>query len=457
MNNMFNHKKPKRVAIHMDNSCEWLKFDDFLTKHNIVIIPVPHFFTVRQINHMVHEAGIDVVICNDSAKLLWTNLGFHQDSRTQTETLIMRREVAEYPLLPEGTHKITFTSGTTGQPKGVCLSYEILNKVAHSLAQVTSQFQVKKHMSILPLSILLENVAANYAAQIAGIEVLTPSLSELGITGSSQIQIGELVKALIKYQPDSVIMMPQMLKLLVLYLENNVTDLSFLKFIAVGGAVCSKGLLNKAINLGLPVFEGYGISECGSVISLNTQTTETGHVGKVLPHIDVRIAQDGEIQTRGVSYLGYLGQEKNNEEWFPTGDIGRIDENGHLHIVGRKKNVIINSFGRNISPDWIEAELAAIPEILQVVVYGDGEPFLSAICVTLTDAEQIEGIIGEFNQTLPDYAQIKQIILAEEPFSESNNMLTSSGKTRHQQVFNYYQQRLQDIYAVTKETRTYAV
>ncbi|HOP22506.1 MAG TPA: AMP-binding protein [Gammaproteobacteria bacterium] len=455
---MMNYFKPSStVAIQLDNNQFWLQIDKILMENNVVIIPVPHFFSVNQIIHMTNSAGIGTVICNRKAQTLWTNLGFEEPFYLTKDIVIMTRKLKPQIRFPKKTHKVTFTSGTTGEPKGVCLSEEHLRKVGQSLAEVTSKFNVKKHLCVLPLSILLENVAANYAAEYAGIEVITVPMSELGMNGSGSLDIEKFINALVQYQAQSIIVMPQMLKMMIAYLQQNQTDVSFLRFIAVGGAVCSKGLLEQAKELGLPVYEGYGISECGSVISLNTDDSETGHVGKILPHINVRIAEDGEIQTQGASYLGYLGEEKNSDEWFSTGDIGRFDEHHNLHIIGRKKNVIINSFGRNISPDWIEAELTAIPGIMQAVVYGDSEPFLTAICVTTHSLQSLQERIEQFNQNFPDYAQIKQIILADEPFSISNNMLTSSGKSKHQQIFKTYTKQLQDIYAVTTETRNYAV
>jgi long-subunit acyl-CoA synthetase (AMP-forming) len=444
----FNHSQ--RVAIHIDNSQLWLDLDKELTSLGKVIVPIPHFFTPQQIAHMVETAGIDTVVCANEAQLLWSALGFGQKTDYSPNCLLMRREVLNYPSLPLDTHKITFTSGTTSAPKGVCLSLQHLQAVGKSLAEVTNKFQVKKHLCILPLSVLLENMAAIYAANYTDIKVITPPLAELGLSGSSGLDTKKLVKSICHYKPDSFILMPQMLKAIIRHLQSQPTDLSFLKFIAVGGAVCSKGLLEKAQQLKLPVFEGYGISECGSVISLNTNISQVGHVGHILPHQQVMINPDGEIMTKGQLYLGYLGAENNVQDWYATGDLGRLDEHKKLHIIGRKKNTIINSFGRNISPDWIEAELLAINAIHQVAIYGEAQPYLTAICVSNCDEETLWKKINELNNTLPDYAQVKKIILSDYPFNLENQMLTASGKTKHQNIFNHFNKQLQDIYADSK-------
>ena len=322
--NFIKHKKDiHRVALQLDNSKKWLDIDKFLTKSKKVIIPVPHFFTKDQIQHMITVAGVDTVICENQASLFWQSVGFEIIDCFQTAVLL-NRKVSNPPKLPRHTHKITFTSGTTAEPKGVCLSLEHIEKVSASLAKVTTDFKVKKHLSVLPLSVLLENIASNYSAELMDIEVVTPSLQELGLIGSSQLNIESLVNTIVKHQPDSLILMPQMLKMMVVYLQSNKVDLSFLKFVAVGGAVCSKKLLQKAHQLNLPVYEGYGISECGSVISLNTDKNKHGFVGKVLPHQQLKIADDGEILIKGPLYLGYVGETENTEPWFHTGDLGQL-------------------------------------------------------------------------------------------------------------------------------------
>lgn len=448
--------KLNRVAIHLDNSPQWLQIDNILTNMGAVIVPIPHFFSHQQILHMVNISGIDAVICEHKAENLWLSFGFKTVSSYPSTGKLMLRDVKIYPPLPDGTHKITFTSGTTSEPKGVCLSLQHLQAVGKSLADVTASFNVKKHLCILPLSVLLENQAAHYAASIANIEVITPPLAEIGLSGSNALDIIKLIDAISHYQPDSLILMPQMLKALLAVIEKRNIDLSFLKFIAVGGAVCSKGLLLKAQQLSLPVFEGYGISECGSVISLNTNAQHIGHVGKVLPHQQVKINPDSEIMTKGQLYLGYLGAETKYDEWYPTGDLGRFDENNNLHIIGRKKNIIINSFGRNISPDWIEAELLSIAEVQQVVVYGEAMPYLTAICITALCEHELLAKISDLNQSLPDYARILRVIISDLAFTVNNGMLTASGKAKHHTIFKHYTNQIQDIYAnsTTKQAQS---
>ncbi|MCB1584606.1 MAG: AMP-binding protein, partial [Xanthomonadales bacterium] len=297
------------------------------------------------------------------------------------------------------------------EPKGVCLSYEHLSTVGQSLADAVAALGIHKHISLLPYSILLENMAAVYANRFVDLEIISLPMSEVGMAGSAKLDITEMFQVIKTHRAESMIMMPQMLKQLVQYLQANPQDVSFIKFIAVGGAVCAASLIAQAHAMSLPVYQGYGISECGSVVSLCGPNDAPGSVGRCLPHCSVDFSVDHEIKVKGPLYLGYLGvPESQPKDIFNTGDIGQLDEGGCLHITGRKKNLIINSFGRNILPDWIEGELLALVGVQQAAVYGDGQPFLTALCVTDLSQFHLEAAINTINQQLPDYAQIKKAV-----------------------------------------------
>ncbi|WP_179952285.1 AMP-binding protein [Marinicella rhabdoformis] len=454
----------QRLVIHLDNSEAWLQIDAYATELDWVIIPVPYFFSISQIQHLIQQAGVSAIVCDSRALPLYQQLGFQLVEACESGLYLLHKTITELPKLPEGTHKITYTSGTTNEPKGVCLSEAHLAKVGHSLAQATRELGLTKHLSLLPYSVLLENMAATYANQFAGLEIISLPLSQIGMTGSGKLDIVTMTAAIVEHQADSLIMMPQMLKELISYLTAHPIDLGFIKFIAVGGAVCSPHLIQCAHDMGLPVYQGYGISECGSVICLNTEKNAVYGVGKALPHCDIQLAEDGEVLVKGPRFLGYLGcsdyliqgHSKNHNNYFSTGDIGTIDKAGHLNITGRKKNTIINSFGRNILPDWLEGELLAIPGVHQAVIYGEAKPFLTALCVTQLSKPKLQQAVDRLNQTLPDYARIIKTITIE-PFTIQNGQLTSSGKTKHKQIFKTHKNTLEKIYATRTEIISQAI
>lgn len=435
-----------RLAIHMNNGGSWLAVDKLATKLGWVIIPIPHFFSPAQIQYLVEQASIDAVCCDSQLTSFWEQLGFTMNDIEFGVESFLTRSIKKSNHLPEGTHKITFTSGTTNEPKGVCLSFNHLNTVAKSLAQSVEKLGIKRHISLLPYSVLLENMASVYANSLNDIEVISLPMNQVGLEGSGQLDITVMFNAIKEHQAESMILMPQMLKQLVQFLQSEPQDVSFIKFIAVGGAVCAASLIKQAKSVGLPVYQGYGISECGSVICLNDEVDTSGSVGNHLPHCEVSLADDGEIVVSGPQYLGYLGQEDKLESPFMTGDIGRFDELGRLIIIGRKKNIIINSFGRNISPDWIEGELQALKGIYQAAVFGDGEPFLSALCVTDLSPAQLDYLVKIMNLGLPDYARI-QVAVKVPAFTVANGQLTPSGKLKHTEIFYQHKNLLESIYA----------
>ncbi len=112
----------------------------------------------------------------------------------------------------------------------------------------------------------------------------------------------------------------------------------------------------------MPVYEGYGLSMCvGGVPQYGRKRCRPGSVGRPLPHVEVRLADDGEVLIKGSTLLGYLGEAPHADEWWPSGDLGEFDEEGFLYLKGRKKHQFVTSFGRNVNPEWVEAELTSAP------------------------------------------------------------------------------------------------
>jgi long-subunit acyl-CoA synthetase (AMP-forming) len=246
-----------------------------------------------------------------------------------------------------------------------------------------------------------------------------------------------------------VILLPQMLKAWVAALEAGAAPPVDLRFAAVGGGRVAPELIGRARRLGLPVFEGYGLSECASVVSLNTPAADRpGSVGRVLPHVRVELAADGEILIAGNTFLGYLGAGAPPPARLATGDLGRLDAEGFLHVTGRKKNVIITSFGRNVSPEWPEAELAARPQIAQAAVFGEARPCCVAVLVPaepgLADAD-LQRAVDAANRALPDYARIGAWVRAGAPFSAAAGTATANGRLRRDAIWEIHGAALAEL------------
>ena len=423
------------LGLLADNGPDWVAVDLDAEAAGIPLVPLPTFFTPAQLAHAVAATGMDALYCPSESTA--RALGFHRENDLPWYS----REAPPVPL-PPGTAKITFTSGTTGAPKGVCLSAAAQRAVARSLAEATRGLGVERHLCLLPLAVLLENIAGIYAPLAAGAQWIAPPLAEVGMSGSAGFDPRACLAAIEHHEAHSVILLPQMLLSLVNALEKQPRSLP-LRFVAVGGARVSPALIERARSLGLPVYQGYGLSECASVVALNTpEADRRGSVGRPLPHQRVRIAEDGEILVSGQGFLGYVGERFSREE-FPTGDLGSLDSDGFLHVEGRRKHMLITSFGRNVAPEWPEAELLAGGALAQAAVFGEGRPQLCAVLVAAPASSDaaIAAQVGAANARLPDYARIAQWVRAESPFAPQNGLATANGRVRRDAVWERYRER----------------
>lgn len=444
------------VALALDNSPAWAVLDLGALQAGVPAVPLPFFFSAQQVVHAIRDAGADVLLTDqpDYYEKLLGVAGISIGSRTPIE--VDGQPLTEFRLLglapvqlPPGTAKITYTSGTTGQPKGVCLSAAALAEVSASLQGASEAMAVDRHLSVLPLSTLLENIGGIYVPLLAGAASVLLPLAEVGLRGASGLDVARMLAALAEQQASSAILTPEMLLGLVCALESGHARPPRLRFVAVGGAPVAPRLLQRAQALGLPVFEGYGLSECASVVALNTRRDHLpGSVGKPLPHARLRFAEDGEILVSGATLLGYTGTRETRQirDYWPTGDIGHLDGAGFLHITGRKKNMFITSFGRNVMPEWVERELTLHPAIAQAAVFGEGRPWNVAVIVARGPREAVEQAIAEANRLLPDYARVRRWIPAQAPFTPHNGQLTANGRLRRDQILSLHGSAINALY-----------
>ncbi len=423
-----------RVALALDNGVEWVAWDLALLFSGRVCVPVPGFFSVEQQRHVLASSGVDTFIGEVPPPV-------GVDGFVERSPGVWRREVDSAPQLPAGTRKITYTSGTTGHPKGVCLDEGTQLAVARSLWRASEMADVGRHLCVLPLATLLENVAGIYAPLLAGACVELRPMREIGLQGASGLDLERFLGALEASRPHSIILLPQLLLALVGAAERGFRLPGSLRFVAVGGGRVAPQLLERAEACGLPVFEGYGLSECSSVVCLNTpQARRIGTVGKPLPHLEVRVAGDGEVLVRGPRMLGYLDEPPLRDEWLATGDLGSL-EDGFLSLHGRKKHMFVTAYGRNVNPEWVEAELAQQAPIAQAWLHGEALAANFAVLVPRNAAcsdAQIEAAVREVNARLPDYARVHHWVRAREPFTAANGLATANGRPRRAAILQAY-------------------
>ena len=393
-------------AIDLDNTPEWAIIDLALLSVKKVCIPIPGFFTNSQIQHLLRNGGVQIVFTYTPNKFNGViDRSFDLCGRKVYQVSLNNSPVKH----PVGTVKITYTSGTTGEPKGVCITSAAIYDTVHSIVKRSEVNNSDRHFSALPMTTLLENIAGLYVTLVCGATAIIYSQESIGVSGATGINPQKFIQTMNEHTPTTTILIPQMLDVMVGVMGLGVEYLKSMKFIAVGGAPISIKILEKAKALNLPVYEGYGLSESTSVVTVNGPSSKKiGTVGKPLDHIDLKIADDKEVLVRGAMFKGYLGDSSNSldeDGYLSTGDIGFIDEEGFLVLQGRKKNIFITSFGRNIAPEWIERELIAQPEIIQAAIFGEAKPWNTAIIFALPGAS-IDKAIQRANETLPDYWQM---------------------------------------------------
>jgi long-subunit acyl-CoA synthetase (AMP-forming) len=445
--------KQPTMALAVENHPAWIVLDLAAMACNMPLVPLPFFFSPGQWLHAMQNAGVSILVTDQPQlfePLLTSNIltSSQFDLAGKTLTQFTLRNFDQVTL-PDNTAKITYTSGTTGNPKGVCLSNENMLNVAKAIAAATEVSSGDMHLSVLPLATLLENVAGVYATLLAGASCILLPNHEIGLSGATELDIKKLLATLKCTQASTAIFTPELLHALVTCIEAGESASEYLRFLAVGGASVSPALLERASKLKIPVYEGYGLSECAAVVALNVpRGNKIGTVGKPLPHINVSFTEEQEIVVNGNAYLGYVGQEQPQQNAVHTGDIGELDEDGYLMITGRKKNIFITSFGRNVSPEWVERELKITSCIAQAALFGEAKPWNVAIIVPRQAAtdEQVDDAINTLNARLPDYARISRWIRADAPFSTQNQQLTSNGRNRRDVILQHYQNQINALY-----------
>jgi long-subunit acyl-CoA synthetase (AMP-forming) len=429
----------KVVALALDNGVEALLWDLAVLFEGLTCVTLPPFFSPTQRHHCLEQSQAGRVIAEPELTAELQAAGYDKTNE------FWHRTFSDPNRMPEGTAKLTFTSGTTGTPKGVCLSAESILRVARELDQASKSTDPQHHLALLPLAILLENIGC-YAALYAGATLSLPSQKALGMQGTSGVNVAGLLGCLANRAPQSLILVPQLLLVLVNAAEQQAFDPQHLRFAAVGGARVCEALLQRALRVGIPVFEGYGLSECASVVCLNRpQANRPGSVGKPLPHVQIRLADDGEVLIKGSTLLGYLGDSPTTGEWWPSGDLGEFDPEGFLYLKGRKKHQFVTSFGRNVNPEWVEAELTQRRLIAQAFVYGEAMPHNHALLWPYrTDCpdEQLAAAVAEANEALPDYAQVRHWTRLDQPFTCANGLLTANGRPRRDAIVERYRAQL---------------
>jgi long-subunit acyl-CoA synthetase (AMP-forming) len=420
--------QPRTIGIYAPNGLGWVIAQLACAIAGKIVVPLPTFFSPVQLGHVIRDASVELILASEQTAALAVQSG------VPTNVLDIHRLGVGLQDAIDGFGQIIYTSGSTGQPKGVRHQSGQIAWSAAALGAATAASATDSYLSVLPLPLLLETVCSIFVPTSLGAYVhFDAGLAERTGRGDAT-GIAEAFEA---HRPTTSVLVPQLLKNWVAELQaaGQIAP-SSLRFVAVGGAPVPRQLAKAAWSLGIPVHEGYGLSECCSVVAVNRpEERRAGTVGQPLSGLSVSI-DDGEIVVDGPSITdGYLGKGPANRPWR-TGDLGEIDQDGFVTVHGRKDSLLVTSFGRNVSPEWIETMLLADPRIALCTVAGHGEPHLTVLIIPspqgaawfaeATRAEILE-LLSDRCSGAPEYAVPRAYVIVS--FAQAlNNQLLSNGR-----------------------------
>ncbi|WP_448210999.1 AMP-binding protein [Colwellia sp. MEBiC06753] len=438
------------VAIYAENSLQWIVIDLACQQAGVIFTPIPLFFSQEQVINLIDSVKPELIFSDRLLPIKSVNKDISQVTNDCVEFGLSIYQLPQTTKIdaPKACTKVTYTSCSTGSPKGVCLTTEQQLNVANALVQRIAIEQAR-HLCLLPLPTLLENIAGVYSPLLSGGTVVIARDAERGFEGSRLIDAKQLVTCISKVQPNSLILVPELLLVLVGAVKQGWQPPTSLKFIAVGGSKVASALLTEARALSLPVYQGYGLSECASVVSLSTSDNDDINcAGSILPHVNASI-RENQLVVTGNTFLGYL---EDKSSWYPTevltGDIAELN-NEQLFITGRAKNMMINSFGRNISPEWLEAEIIGTGLFVQAVVIGDAKPYCIALLVPASaqiTQQHVDQVLSLLNAKLPDYARIKANVLLSAPMRFEEGLYTANGRPKRDAIETKFQSIIEQQY-----------
>ena len=454
-----------RVAIYAHNSVAWAAAALGAQTAGAVFVPIYPASTLEQLKYIVEHAEIrvlfvagkqqvdaieragvrcDIAILDEAT---WAEAGARDAS---APTLVDARLGA---LDLDAPAQMLYTSGTSGNPKGVPLTHRNVgaNGADWLVCNQPLLAEGDRDLLWLPMSHIFgfgELCVGNalgwetYLASPADVLDLLPEVAPQ-VFFSVPAYWEKIARAISAHDDRREAL-------------RRVTG-GRLRFCLSGGAGLKVQIKQLLHENGVLVIEGYGLTETSPTLTLNRPDAyRFDTVGKPLPSVELRLADDGEILARGENvFRGYYKDPGataaafDDDGWFRTGDIGRWTEDGFLQIIDRKKDILVTAGGKNIPPANIEAKFTDDPVIERVVVYGDARPFLVAAVWPRPEADHaaIAARIEKINAELARYETIKRFFIAEAPLTVEAGTLTSSLKLRRKVVYQQMRDRFEALYA----------
>ena len=534
-----------RVAMLLRNCPEWVMFDQAAMSLGLVTVPLYTDDRADNAAYILQDAAVKVLLVQDANRWKrlaeavgdapWPLRVVLLDGGAEALRLAATdpRVVVADSWLPSAAPDLTpraadpnalativYTSGTTGRPKGVMLSHHNLLANAHGGVTVIDCYQEDVFLSFLPLSHALERTGGYYLPMMAGACVaFARSVAQLGedmqtIRPTVMIAVPRVFERVYVRIADQLAARPAPARwifalavaagwrrflrdqgrggwhpLLLLWplLRRRVADQVLAKLggrmraAVSGGAPLPYGVAHTFIGLGLPLLQGYGLTETSPIIAVNPlQANIPESVGVPIRGMQVRIGADDELLVKGHNVmLGYWNNHAatarvlTHDGWLHTGDQARIAD-GHIYITGRLKDILVLSNGEKVPPADMEMALALDPLFEQAIVLGEGRSYLTALLVlnadlwpglaqelgldsgsprSMEDPHLLKEMLKRVRLTLkdfPGYAKIRRVALSLEPWTVENGLLTPTLKVKRNQVMAHHRAAIEEMYG--KET-----
>jgi long-chain acyl-CoA synthetase len=532
-----------RVALFVENRPEWHVVDFACHLLGAVSVPIYATLPAGQVRYIVADSGAKLLVVAGKeraraaleaasgleVRVVGLDPGLAEGLEVLGDLPMLpkrqRREPA--PLAPEDLASLIYTSGTTGDPKGVMLTHANFLSQVNTIRPLFPITERDISMSFLPLSHVYERtvdyvflscgVQVNYVESIERVPTQLTEIRPTIMVSVPRLYERSYIKIISKIQQEggakkrlfewglrvgrqvrgatwrgekaSAFARGQYAVAKARIFSKVMERLGGrLRFTISGGAPLAREVAEFFDIVGLPILQGYGLTETSPVIAANRlDANRLGSVGPLVPSVEVRIASDGEILARGGGIMkGYWHKPEATAEtidgdgWLHTGDVGYLDGDGFLFITDRKKDIIVTSGGKNIAPQPIEGRLGATPFIAQAVVIGDKYPYLTALVVpnfenleahfaekgvksldrsAMAEHPETGALIGEavkkVNAELGMHERVRRFQLLKREFSLEEGELTPTMKVRRRVVNERYRDLIEGMYLKTHRAGEY--
>ncbi len=497
-----------RVAILMENSPAWVVAEQAALSLNLITVPLFYNDRPENMAYVLNDAGVRVLMVNheshwqalqqalvgdaleavvlvDTQEILWQKSSGHQDLGHQQ--------------IPPSLATIIYTSGTTGHPKGVMLSHQNILQNASAAYAVSHVYAEDVFLSFLPLSHAFERTVGYYLPMIAGAKVafarsvllLQEDLRQIKPT--VLVTVPRMFEKINASMNEKLAQAPKLKQCLVRYAQQvgyrhfqiqqkqqswHINQLLYplldamvgkkvrhalggrLRVAVSGGAPLASSLGQRFLGFGVPIIQGYGLTEYSPVVSSNRLTRNNpASVGEPLQHTEVKIDNDtGELLIRGHGVmLGYWKRPEatqaaiDAEGWLHSGDVAKVVD-GQIFITGRIKDILVLSNGEKVPPTDIEDAILQDSWVDQVMVVGEGKAALLALIVPSQQGKGAEPseFLRRFAKDLhafPGYEKIKAVVVCDAPWTIEEGLLTPTLKLRRQHIFEKYRKAIDAAYA----------